>query len=62
MEYSYNIIDSFIVPLNLLQNKSIFKTFLGFHYSEYNFLDCIKYVFPHVLLICFQIEELANVY
>jgi hypothetical protein len=55
-------IESFIVPLNMLPKKVIFEIFSGFHYSQQNFSNCIKYIFPHALLICLQIEQLANVY
>jgi hypothetical protein len=62
LEYSSIIIDNFIVPLNLLQNKTIFQTFSGSHCHEHSFLDYIKYILLHALLICFQIKQLANVY
>jgi hypothetical protein len=49
------IIDSFIVPLNLLQNKPIFETLLGFRCYEQNYLYFIKKK-PHRFLNCLQME------
>jgi hypothetical protein len=62
MEYSSIIRYNFIVPLNLLQKKVIFENFLGSHYHEQNFSYCMKYSLSHALLICLQIEQLANVW
>jgi hypothetical protein len=61
VDYSSIIIDSFIIPLNLLQKKTIFEIFLGFDCREQIFLDYVKYIFPHTLLIWLQIEQLENV-
>jgi hypothetical protein len=61
MEYSSIIINSFIILLNMLQKKAIFETFSCSHCREQFFLDYIKYIFPHILLIWLQIEQLENV-
>jgi len=55
MEYLSIIRENFIIPQNLLQKKVIFENFLNSQCCEENFLDCMKYILPHALLICFQI-------
>jgi hypothetical protein len=62
MEYLSITRNNFTVPLNLVQKKVIFETFLGFHYHEQNFSNFMKYILLHTLLICLQIVQLANLY